>query len=594
MHDITEDEMLVHKRHNRVLQFNFATRDADSILQDGHNAGESWLTDCICPSAEAALIMHLSKEMVVRYRVPEDEIGQVAEQAYDHLCELEVDLIKKLKHTIDERFEQLKSDPEFSKNIKETARKRLEGNQKYLASKGKHIDIDDPKVIESAERIVLDLERKKITDKAIDQYIQSKRELIEHALELERKESLSKGQNKDYVFQGAAGSGKSTISRQFLDEEAKTNYITLATDNYRGVAVPGTNYHEDPVKTKDVFARTQDMAYMVKELVHAEVGSIVDKGSRPNIICDCITMDGFMHGLLKDSKEVKSVVAAYAGDSGIGIAERAERRAMNEKAAPADKGRFVNTTSLFGGHAYASSGLVSAVPQGTVTELFSTDIEFGDKPPKIAEVDPEKSKIRIYDLRLASRFFNKKNMNVDAKSPIELAVGKGGDSLSFAKKAESVLDLVQNDHRGKTYGMELFENADSKEKYASIVRGEKGDLEVRVHDKETFKRITLDQASIQGAVLRSAVRQVAYGGMEEALDKKHGGRERGFEGDIASFKAAYKLIKPKERIESSKISPDLIEKVKALGAHAALRAATTKRGDKAPGPQGKENRGLNQ
>lgn len=543
LHELDEVELESHLKHNRVLQYNFATRSGDDLLRDGREAGESWITDFVCPSVEAALMMHLSKEMVVRYKVLEDEIGEYANKAYIKLGRAEDGLIKKLKHTIDESLASIESDPEYEDRINNLARERIEKNKRYLQMQGKDLDTQDPAKIEAAKRIVRDLERKRLTYEVAQKYIDSHRAELEKSMGLETKESLPKGHNRDFVFQGAAGSGKSTIARQLLEEEKKKNYITLATDNYRAVTIPGTKHHEEPLETKNVFLRTQDMAYMIKEMVHESVQSEVHNGRRPNIIIDCITMDEFMHSLLEESKEVKSVVAAYSGDSGIGIAERAERRALTSKS-PADQGRFVNTDALFYGHASASRRLLSGATRASVTEIYSTDIDYGDQPPKIAEIDPKESIVRIFDLRLAGRFFNKKNMNTKAQSPIELALGKDGDALSFHKKAESILDLVKNDHGGQVFELELFQNADSNSvKYASIRRNKEGKLEIHLDDAEVFKKIALDSASIQGSLVRSITRQIAYGSAKEAQSVMHGMKEEKLEADIFSFKKAYNHIK---------------------------------------------------
>lgn len=66
LYDLEYREIEAHMKHNRVLQHNFATRDGNELMKDGIESGESWITDFVCPSCEAALIMHLSKEMVVR------------------------------------------------------------------------------------------------------------------------------------------------------------------------------------------------------------------------------------------------------------------------------------------------------------------------------------------------------------------------------------------------------------------------------------------------------------------------------------------------------------------------------------------------
>ncbi len=127
--------------------------------------------------------------------------------------------------------------------------------------------------------------------------------------------------------------------------------------------------------TKDVFIRTQDMAYLIKELVQNEIDLKIEQNQcRSNVICDCILLDNQMRKWVSQG-HVTSVIAAYRGEPGyVGIAERADSRAHDPKASLADKGRFVETTALLKGHALASQHILSSIPQHAITTVFDTGV----------------------------------------------------------------------------------------------------------------------------------------------------------------------------------------------------------------------------
>lgn len=285
---------------------------------------------------------------------------------------------------------------------------------------------------------------------------------IAQNISLEKKDVYSLGESHDFSFLGAAGSGKSTVSRQWLTEAEKTNYAIIATDNYRAFTMPRTEEHELRETNKNVFTRTQDVAYMVKELVQERLDQCVEVGERPNIICDCVTLDHKMQALLKQGEAI-SVVAAYAGEPGfLGIAERADARARDTGAAPADKERFVNTSSLLEGHANASARLLSSIPTAVKTDIYDTNVARGEKPIKIATIDPEAHTMEISDLRVMSEFLNKRNINKEAVNPVDLILSKETGFLVThpEMKAKSIIDLVAATKHKPAYNIILKDKND--------------------------------------------------------------------------------------------------------------------------------------
>lgn len=353
------------------------------------------------------------------------------------------------------------------------------------------------KNLQSAMNIIIDIETRKVTDEVVSRLVKTTMPSLKHEVKPEK----TIGNNTDYAFLGAAGSGKSTISKQILASGVKEQSVVLATDNYRAFTMPGTEKHEQLV-TKNVFSRTQDVAYMVKELVVKELKA--KSNSRPDIIFDAVSFGPDDRTLLSTGK-LTSAVAAYKGEVGFeGIAERAEKRALDPKASAADKGRYVNTTGLFEGHANGSKYFISGLPKNTQTTIYDTNVEKGEKPKPIAVFDPSKDELKIYDLKTTAEFLNKKTINTEAVNRLGLAAGPEAKGSTFSThvshKAKAILDLVP------PQTIELCNSQGVP--YLQLKKGEHG-IEVNVMNETEVTRLRNDTASIAGEILKSINTQVA-------------------------------------------------------------------------------------
>lgn len=507
----TASEEEIHLKHNRILQPGFSATKPEKMIQNAKLAKEEWLTDICCPTANAALLLHLSKEMVVNYKIEESALGNKAHSAYSALLAHSPEALSILEKRIEERMSAEITDDQ----LKSKAIERLKRNKVSLGENGEF-----PKAtLEAAIEIERDVTRKNITNEITSEFVKSQMPVISKDLSLEPKDTHAIGQSNDFSFLGAAGSGKSTIARQFLSDQEKSNYAVLATDNYRAFSMPGTDDHEVR-STKDVFTRTQDMAYMVKELVQDEINEQVKAGKRPNIICDCVTLEGGMKKLLAQGKTT-SVIAAYSGEPGYtGIVERADARARDEHAAPADKGRFVNTTSLLEGHGNASSRLLTSIPEKGITTLYDTNVERGAKPIEIGQIDSTAQTLDIIDLRTAAAFLNKRNINAEAVNQVDLIYNTKNPLNTLSthpeNQAKSIIDLVPKTKFKPAFTVNLKDKDGIS--YASLVPGDKdGTVKLVVHKKEKFTEKAMS-TSVEGALLRSITRQVEKGGLEQSLN----------------------------------------------------------------------------
>lgn len=109
--------------------------------------------------------------------------------------------------------------------------------------------------------------------------------------------------------------------------------------------------------------------------------------------------------------------------------KRSYDRAKQEESGSADKGRYVNTTSLLHMHKTASINLLISCAPNTTIAFYNTNIPRGVTPPLIATVDThgEKTLIINHDkgsLMYLASFFNKARVNVQAKSDQHLFLDK--------------------------------------------------------------------------------------------------------------------------------------------------------------------------
>lgn len=505
----------IQKKHNRIVQPGFMYRDSSLVVADAKRSGVEWLTDVVCPSAQAAIMLHIAKEMVVNYQVGETELNIKGHEVYASL----VNDLFTFKGIEEEANRKTRAFSDDATTIETAAREMLK----------KNLRIDDKAInsvqLAAAKRLILDIERRKIIDNIVSKLVKNHLEAHSLQLGLVKKTRHPIGTTHDFCFLGAAGSGKSTISQQHVSDGPytgpeplkidKRDCIILATDNYRVFTLPGTEAHES-IETKDVFTRTQDFSYLVKELVQKEIEQGMDEDQRrPNVICDCVTLDGPMRELIAQNDPKKggslvSVIAAYRGEPGyVGIAERADKRARDLDAAPADKGRFVETTSLFKGHVNASEYLLSSIPENTVTELFDTHVEKGETPVKIARIDSKNRTVEITNLKVMSEFLNKKNLNVEAQHPVELILKrKAGTEKPFVTapeyKAKALLDMVTGN---PSYSVIIKDNKGTA--YASLTLNDLGKVTLQVLDLSVYKKQADRESSPEAQVVREITRQTA-------------------------------------------------------------------------------------
>lgn len=500
------EEEHIHKQHNRILQPGFMYRNADDVLRDAKLARVQWLTDYCCPSIRAAILLHIAKELVVKYKVENDQLNIKAHHLYCSLLNNNQKLIDELNDQLNDMMGELTKANGLlnSQTLHQLAHKLLTKNK---------IDQAGPNQYQAAVRLIIDHERKKKIDELVSKLI--KKYLSKHQLQV--KPIFAIHETHDYCFLGAIGSGKSTITKQYLREDEKTDYIVLSTDNYRVFTLPGTEDHEQQ-QTKDVFTRTQDSAFMIKELVEKEIeAKITSEHCRANIICESVFLEERMQHLLAEGC-LTSVIAAYKGEPGfIGIVERADQRARDITAPLADQGRFVQTTALLKGHADASNKLLSGLPANVTTIVYDTNVEKGLPPIEIARIYGASHEIEITNLKVMAEFLNKKNINIAAINQIDLIYPSHNPFNVLAthpeNKAKAILDLALFKGFKSTYTIKLKQF----EVTYAVLKLEKDQLSLKIIDERIFMKKAYAE-TIEAMILRAMVRQVETGSLQASLE----------------------------------------------------------------------------
>ncbi len=241
----------------------------------------------------------------------------------------------------------------------------------------------------------------------------------------------------------------------------KTDMITLATDDYRGIYLPEAKAHEQ-LETRQVFTRTQDTAYLVKELVMSRLKKLENE-ARPNILFDGVTYERSLNALIEPSKvNFRSMVAC------LPESREAPRRAFSRALTAsdlADKGRFINVISLITGHKEtAGCDLIDGVPvNAPVTLLINTFVPTGTPLKQFGSIFHEKNSagrvvatVRITDVKTASDYFGKQNLNPVAQMKHDMysffqVEPRDTFKYNHYHKARSLLSLVSTFNPKETW-----------------------------------------------------------------------------------------------------------------------------------------------
>ncbi|WP_131782161.1 hypothetical protein [Legionella gresilensis] len=416
----TNKEKYLQQIHNRILQPNFMEGILDEQLKHAQVAQEEWLTDVLVPKFSTALFLNIAARLITDYRVDIEDVNKTAQQLWYKI--LSSDISDKLMVDWQEMSTKMAplAETHFYEDCQEKAKQRMSRLYPDVAEDTSEYDFKFKSCLEMEKNKV----RKRLSNQVMAAFLDKYFDQFARQEDLHKKPQFPIGENKDYVFIGPAASGKSTISNQYIHQDQRLDYVSMATDDYRGIYLPATDGFECQ-QTDQMFIRTQDSAYLVSEIVEDRMRSLKDK--RPNMIVDGVTYKPAHRALVETNKN--SVIVCACLDDASEVVNRSYNRAIQEDSSSADKGRHVNTSSLLHMHKTASLSLIAYCQPNSNIDVYNTNIRRGETPPLIATINTHGAKNLIIHeekgaLSHLTSFFNKKRLNVSARNASGLFIAQ--------------------------------------------------------------------------------------------------------------------------------------------------------------------------
>lgn len=414
----SHQERKLQETYNRILQPTFMEGDIQEQLEHANVAHEEWLTDVLVPRLQTALMLHLSARLITDYQVDTEEVNALAQKLFHEILKSSTHY-SKLTSNWSQIYALLEKEELHQRCVK-NAHERMEKIYPSLSKDSYDYQLKFESCLVMAKNKI----QKQLVNEMMSEFLDINLDYFTQQYNLEKKTVYSCADNRHLVFLGPAASGKSTISSQYIKREQRKDYVSLATDDYRGIFLPFTEEFEKQ-ETDQVFIRTQDSAYLISELVEERI--LAQKDKRPNVIIDGVTYKPSQKALVEKNNN-SVVVCACLDDMSLAV-KRSYDRAKQEESGSADKGRYVNTTSLLHMHKTASINLLISCAPNTTIAFYNTNIPRGATPPLIATVDThgEKTLTIHHDrgsLMYLASFFNKARVNVQARSDHHLFLDK--------------------------------------------------------------------------------------------------------------------------------------------------------------------------
>lgn len=467
----SSQERKLQETYNRILQPNFMDGDIQEQLAHANIAHEEWLTDVLAPRMQTALMLHLATRLITDYRVDTEEVNELAQKLFRNIMELNECYLPLIMSW--SKIQDSLNETEVHQRCVQNAQERMHKVYPSLSKDSLEYESKFPSFLIMEKNKV----KKQLANKMLSEFLDENLDYFAQKYQLAKKTVYPLTDNRDFVFLGPAASGKSTISSQYIKKEERKDYVSLATDDYRGIFMPFTEEFEKQ-ETDQVFIRTQDSAYLISELVEERI--LAQKEKRPNVIIDGVTYKPTQKALVERNNNSVAVCACL--DDMSQVVKRSYDRARQEESSSADKGRYVNTTSLLHMHKTASLNLLICCASNTTIAFYNTNIPRGVNPPLIATVDThgEKTLTIHHDkgslMNLAS-FFNKARVNVRAQSDQHLFLDK-------LKQPEFQIDSL---FAVMDYGFNIVLQGENKMPCLTVKKETTGQIIMEILDPEQVK-----------------------------------------------------------------------------------------------------------
>lgn len=495
----SDQEIENHKKTNRIFQHGFLQENIDELIHHAKIANLNWLTDVACPTINTALSQHIAAALFTDYKIDNEAVNEASHTLYQRL---------------------ITKNPLVSSDLNKQVEEKLKDSKEEIGQKTQELidalAVNEPVTDEnsrSCHYLAEQMIRKKIIHEVVSDYIDENLPALVDRLKLGKKPSLPHHQNRDFVLLGPPASGKSTVSKQYFSSEEKNGYVTLATDDYRGITLPGArSVAFEARKTDQVFTRTQDSSYLLKEIIINRMNK--KKDNRPNVIIDVVTYEKSLKEIV-DGNEKTTIIFACLDDVDKAVS-RSYQRAQAEEAGSADKGRYVNTTNLLAQHKYAGINLLMFFSPGESIDLFDTNLASKEDKPFLMgnlsnEGDEKILKIQVAGLAKLTDFFNKERTNTAAIN----------QSTTFFRqvsknpfKVEAVLNLLNPP--ANLEKLSLYETFDNGEQRPFLtIKKIEGKMIVEIHDLQALSQ-ALDKPTVEATLLKHLIIQAHLGGIKEA------------------------------------------------------------------------------
>jgi hypothetical protein len=103
----TKHEEKCHVEINRVLQPGFMYREPSKVLSDAKLVKAEWITDFCCPSFTAAIILNIAKELLVNYKIKENDLNIATHKIYHHMITHDHIMLFNPEQKIEKKFKTM-------------------------------------------------------------------------------------------------------------------------------------------------------------------------------------------------------------------------------------------------------------------------------------------------------------------------------------------------------------------------------------------------------------------------------------------------------------------------------------------------------
>src|SRR3990167_336121 len=198
-----QDDITLHKKHNRVLQPGYSHLTPDEIIHIARVTRTPWLTDIICPKAIYACKLNIAAELITRFKVDGDMLNALTQKVFNSLLKKHDPL---LLAKAESDIQLVMQSPVVMENIMEAA--RLNMLQTF--------EVMNDQLMQDFLNLEIQKYSKFVTHRVMQDLLEPFYPAIAHEFDLEYKTLHVHSDNGDYSILGAAGSGKSSIAKLFL------------------------------------------------------------------------------------------------------------------------------------------------------------------------------------------------------------------------------------------------------------------------------------------------------------------------------------------------------------------------------------------